>query len=175
MNTGTNADASPNTAMVSRRTSMAIAVVITAALTLVTFVLPYMVPYEEIRRVLFDLTGKWFFDLKGPFDALRFVGGLSAHPIVVVSDAVGLAAFATTGAMVGVGLSLLAGYGLAAWLVYAGLLWFWESRPPLGTTRTRPDPTPPSEQHHAGVGDRRPHHQDGEEDGNPLFCVHVRS
>ncbi|MFB6083850.1 MAG: M48 family metallopeptidase [Halorientalis sp.] len=36
--------------------------------------------------------------------------------------------------MVGVGLSLLVGYGLAAWLVYAALVWFWASRPPLGTT-----------------------------------------
>ncbi|AQL43781.1 peptidase M48 [Halorientalis sp. IM1011] len=36
--------------------------------------------------------------------------------------------------MAGVGLSLLVGYGLAAWLVYALLVWFWSSRPPLGTT-----------------------------------------
>jgi heat shock protein HtpX len=36
--------------------------------------------------------------------------------------------------MAGVGLSLLVGYGLAAWFVYSLLLWFWKSRPPLGTT-----------------------------------------
>jgi hypothetical protein len=75
MSTSTNTDANPNTAMVSRRTSIAIGVAIAVALTLVTFVLPYMVPYEEITLMLFDLTGRWFFDLEGPFDALRFVGG----------------------------------------------------------------------------------------------------
>jgi heat shock protein HtpX len=36
--------------------------------------------------------------------------------------------------MAGVGLSLLAGYGLAAWAVYSVLVWVWASRPPLGTT-----------------------------------------
>ncbi|WP_336002445.1 M48 family metallopeptidase [Halorientalis halophila] len=36
--------------------------------------------------------------------------------------------------MAAVGLALLAGYALAAWLVYAALVWFWASRPPLSTT-----------------------------------------
>ena len=36
--------------------------------------------------------------------------------------------------MAGVGLSLLVGYGLAAWFVYSLLVWIWASRPPLGTT-----------------------------------------
>lgn len=36
--------------------------------------------------------------------------------------------------MVGVDLSLLVGYGLAAWFVYSILVWIWASRPPLGTT-----------------------------------------
>lgn len=62
------------------RSRLAISVGVVAALVYaaVALLIPLVLPFDEVRRVLFDLTGRWFWNLEQPFEIMRFLGGLFA-------------------------------------------------------------------------------------------------
>ena len=60
---------------IRRNVPLIVGCVVSIIVTLVTLPLPDLIPFEEAQLWLYQLTGRWFFDLESPFYSLRFTGG----------------------------------------------------------------------------------------------------
>lgn len=109
------------------RGRVAIAVGVSVALVYAAFALlvPLVVPFDEIRRLLFDLTGRWFWNLEQPFEIMRFLGGFFAGLIAGLLTTSTMSDGAVRGMVAG-GLAIVLIFlavvlvGIAEWMIVVG-------------------------------------------------------